>query len=281
MKETLDTSCRICYGTDTYLKSQKMSLYKCNTCDHTYTVIPRVEEEKYEDDYYITVHKNWFANPDYALFENVYETAKGFLGNDPVKLADIGCGQGAFLKHLQVKYKNENPDLNGMDIIKNEHPGIKFESGDFLEMDFKEGYNMITSFMVIEHVIDPHLFIKKMVESLTPNGVIVVNTINNGSLVYRVARFLNNLGFSTAHDRLYNHHHLQHYTNKSLIKLLNMQGLKVVKVKNHNYQLKAVDIPESNALVTGLYKLMVATMFMVSMPLNLGHHQTLYCTKKA
>jgi hypothetical protein len=119
-----------------------------------------------------------------------------------------------------------------------------------------------------------------MAESITPKGVIVVNTINNGSLIYRVARFMNNLGFPTAHDRLYNHHHLQHYTNKSLIKLLEMQGLNVVKVKNHNYQLKAVDTPESNALVTGIYKLMVATMFAISKPLNLGHHQTLYCTKK-
>ena len=119
-----------------------------------------------------------------------------------------------------------------------------------------------------------------MVESATPNGVIVVNTINNESLVYRVARFLSKLGFPASHDRLYDHHHLQHYTNKSLKRLLEMENLKVVKVNNHNYKMKALDVPKSNKLIMGVYRIMVALMFFVSKPLNLGHHQTLYCKKK-
>jgi 2-polyprenyl-3-methyl-5-hydroxy-6-metoxy-1,4-benzoquinol methylase len=273
-------SCTICFSEDTVLTNKRMSLYKCGNCEHTFTVIARVEEETYEEDYYLKMHKNWFANPDFGLFESVYKTSSSFLGKAKVKLADVGCGQGAFLKHLQNKYKSESPELSGIDIIKNSHPGIKFESGDFLEMKFDEGYNIITSFMVIEHVIDPHLFINKMVESVTKDGVIVVNTINNGSLIYRISRLLNALGFTTSHDRLYDHHHLQHYTNKSLKTLLEMEGLDVVKVKNHNYKLKAVDVPPSNPLIMGLYKLMVAAMFLLSVPLNWGHHQTLYCKLK-
>ncbi|PCI97359.1 MAG: hypothetical protein COB15_07920 [Flavobacteriales bacterium] len=276
----MKNKCTICLSEDTWLISSRMSLHKCKKCDHTFTVIKRVEEETYEEDYYLKMHKNWFANPDFGLFENVYETSSSFLGNGKVKLADVGCGQGAFLKHLQNKYQSESPELSGIDIIENSHPGIKFESGDFLQMKFDEGYNIITSFMVIEHVIDPHLFIKKMAESITSDGVIVVNTINNGSLIYRIARFLNNLGFSTSHDRLYDHHHLQHYTNKSLKTLLEMEGLEVLKVKNHNYKLKAVDVPPSNPIIMGAYKLMVAGMFLLSVPLNWGHHQTLYCKKK-
>lgn len=272
--------CTVCHGTNTKLKNNRMSLYVCNDCNHTFTVIDRVEEEKYEEDYYLNTHKNWFANPDFELFEMVYNQIKSFVGNQKINLADVGCGQGAFLKHILKNYKNEEPTLSGIDIIKNEYPGIKFESGDFLEMNFKEGYNAITSFMVIEHVIDPHLFIHKMVESLTPNGVIVVNTINNGSLIYRVARFLNNLGFTTAHDRLYNHHHLQHYTNQSLIKLLEMEGLDVLKIKNHNYQLKAVDTPKNNPIIMKFHELTVAILFAISIPFNLGHHQTLYCKKR-
>ena len=276
----MNIKCPICYKDNTYLKNKNMSLYFCNNCDHTFTVIERAKEEKYEDDYYLKVHKNWFANPDFELFEMVYNTSKGILGDKKVKLADVGCGQGAFLKHLQKTFTNDAPDLNGIDIIKNEHPGIKFESGDFLEMNFEEGYNIITSFMVIEHVIDPHLFIKKMVESLTPDGVIVVNTINNGSVVYRVARFLNKLGFSSAHDRLYDHHHLQHYTNKSLTTLLELEGVDVVRINNHNYKLKAVDVPSTNPIIVGIYKMMVAAMFAVSVPFNMGHHQTIFCKKR-
>lgn len=276
----MNEKCPVCHGDKTYLKNGKMSLHTCKDCDHTFTVIDRFEEEKYEKDYYLKAHKNWFANPDYELFESVFNTSTEILGNEKVKLADVGCGQGAFLKHLYKKYRNLDPELSGIDIIENSYPGIKFESGDFLEMDFKEGYNIITSFMVIEHVVDPHLFINKMVESVSSKGVIVVNTINNGSLIYRVARFLNKLGFPTSHDRLYNHHHLQHYTNKSLKTLLEMEGVDVIKIKNHNYKLKAVDVPEGNPIITGIYKMMVAAMFIVSIPFNLGHHQTLYCKKR-
>ena len=62
--------------------------------------------------------------------------------------------------------------------------------------------------------------------------------------------------------------------------LLEKEGVDVVMIKNHNYQLKAVDVPEGNSLMMGIYKFMVAAMFIVSKPLNLGHHQTLYCKKR-
>lgn len=277
----MNNPCTICRGANTELKNGKLSLYKCSDCQHTYTVIDRIEEEKYEEDYFLKTHKNWFANPDLGLFEYIFETATGILGKKEVKLADIGCGQGAFLKHLQIKFKDKAPQLSGIDLIENSHPGIQFRCGDFLEMDFEEGYNIITNFMVIEHVVDPHLFIAKIADSLTPDGVVVVNTINNGSLVYRIARFLNKVGFPTSHDRLYDHHHLQHYTNKSLKKLLEMEGLKVVKLRNHNYKLKAVDVPATNAVASAIYKAIVAGMFMLSVPFNLGHHQTLFCVKAA
>ncbi len=280
MEQITKNKCTVCYGSDTFLRDKRMSLYTCNTCNHTFTVIPREEEEPYGEDYFIEVHKNWFTYPDYKLFERVYNYSKKLLVTEKIKMVDVGCGQGTFLKHILNTYKKDSLELSGIDIISNSYPGIKFESGDFLEMDFNENYNIITNFMVIEHVIDPHLFVNKMVKSLTNDGVIVINTINSGSLVYRVATFLNHLGFSAPHDRLFDHHHLQHYTNKSLVKLLEMEGLDIVKIENHNYPLKAVDTPESSAFMKAIYKLMLAIMFVVSKPLNLGMNQTLFCVKK-
>lgn len=281
MEEITNKKCPVCYGTDTFLRNKTMSLYTCRSCNHTFTVIPREEEEPYNEDYFIEVHKNWFAYPVYNLYERVFKYSKKLLGNQKIKMVDVGCGQGAFLIHILNNFKNDSLELSGIDIITNSYPGIKFESGDFLEMDFNETYNVITSFMVIEHVVDPHLFVNKMVKSLTNDGVIVVNTINSGSLVYRVATFLNTLGFSTPHDRLFDHHHLQHYTNKSLVKLLEMEGLDIVKAENHNYPLKTVDTPQdSSAFMKAVYKSMIGILFIVSKPLNLGMNQTLFCVKK-
>lgn len=279
MEEITNKKCTVCYGTDTSLRNKKMSLYTCKTCDHTFTVIPREEEEPYNEDYFIEVHKNWFEHPDFNLFKRVFNYSKKLLGDQKIKMVDVGCGQGTFLKHILDTYKNDSLELSGIDIITNNYPGIKFESGDFLEMDFNETYNIITNFMVIEHVVDPHLFVSKMVKSLTTDGVIVINTINSGSLVYRVAVFLNTLGFSAPHNRLFDHHHLQHYTNESLAKLLEMGGLEIVKAENHNYPLKAVDTPQSSAFMKAIYKFMLGIMFAISKPLNLGMNQTLFCVK--
>ena len=81
----MKNKCTICLSEDTWLINSRMSLHKCEKCDHTFTVIKRVEEETYEEDYYLKMHKNWFANPDFGLFENVYETSSSFLGNGKVK----------------------------------------------------------------------------------------------------------------------------------------------------------------------------------------------------
>ncbi len=270
--------CPICYNKNTYLKNARMSLYKCDACDHTFTIIPKDEEEPYNENYFIETHKNWFANPDTPLFEYCLNVIKEFLKGKKIKMLDVGCGTGSFLKHIHKI--DPSMDLTGMDFVTNESPGIKFIAADFLTWDVPEKYNAITNFMVIEHVPDPHLFVKKMHDALTDDGILIVNTIHNNSIIYKLARALNGVGFSVAHDRLYDHHHLQHYSNQSLKKVIEMEGMEVFKIRNHNYKLKAVDVPSNNPVVSGIYKFATLVLFGLSKPFNAGHHQTLFCRKK-
>ena len=270
-------SCPIC-SEKIVLINARMDLYKCFSCTHPTSILPPEKQEPYSENYFVETHKKWFDNPQLDLYDRVFNSLATMLKGRDLRIFDVGCGTGSFLKHLSKKGKNL--DLTGVDLVENEYPGVKFMSGDFLKMDIKEEYDVTTNFMVIEHVTDPHLFVAKMREALVPDGLMVINTINSDSIVYRAGRFLDKLGFSTAHDRLYDPHHLQHFNNKSLIRLLEDEGMEIVEIKNHNYPLKAVDVPTKNAIMEKLYLTFVGAMFLLSKPLNMGHHQTIICKKK-
>ena len=73
--------------------------------------------------------------------------------------------------------------------------------------------------------------------------------------------FFKNVGFKAPFKRLYNPHHLQHFNNKSLITLLETKGLQIIKKENHNYELKAVDVPSENPIIKTIYLLLVSIIF--------------------
>ena len=132
---------------------------------------------------------------------------------------------------------------------------------------------------MIEHIDNPQLFVGKLNNLLKSGGLLFIMTINSNSLIYRIARVLKKVGMRVAYDRLYSIHHLQHFTNQSLKTLLEMNNFEVLVHKNHNYPLKAVDVPESNFLIQKMYKFFVLLSFLASAPFGMGIHQTIVCRK--
>lgn len=274
----MTVECPICRNSSkTILKESRLSLYRCNSCLHTFTVIPK-EKEKYNDDYFLKTHKNWFNNPNYRLFDFIYKKLLKLLSNEQIQLLDVGCGKGDFLKYIAAK--NSTAKLFGIDLIYNQHPRIHFIKGDFLKEKIETKFNVICNLAVIEHVDNPHLFVQKLNNLLQFGRFLFITTINSNSLIYRIAGLLNKVGIHTAHDRLYSFHHLQHYTNQSLKTLMQMDGFDVLLQKNHNYPMEAVDVPESNFLIEKMYKLLVWLIFLLSVPFKWGMLQTIVCRKR-
>lgn len=274
--------CPICLDDKKIVSMEKhLNLYKCNCCLHTFTVVSKEKQEVYDEDYFLKTHKAWFSNPNYGLFEFICKKIKQFLAGKEILLLDAGCGKGDLLRYILMRQPSAG--LYGIDLVKNEHPGIHFIEGSIYDLraeDFKSKFNVVCGLEVIEHLDDPQLFTRKL-SSLMENGaILVISTRNNNSLMYRIARVLNKLGLRTAHDRLYSIHHLQHYTNQSLQKLLRMNGFEVLISRNHNYPLRAVDVPEASAIVQKAYKLIVALIFMLSSLFGAGITQTVICRKK-
>jgi len=139
----------------------------------------------------------------------------------------------------------------------------------------------VVNLMVIEHLEDPQLYIRKIRESLKPGGLLVLTTNNDGGMLYALARFLNIFGIRSAYNRIYIGHHLQHFTNHSLRKVLETGGFEFQNLLNHNYPLKAVDAPPAGFLMTKIYLGVVWGVFRLSEIFGNEFLQTFVCRKTA
>jgi len=266
--------CPVCES-DAVVFDDEMHLYRCHACDHLFTKLPKESQETYEEDYFEGPHRNWFANPDTKLFGKIEASLRALGKTTQVALLDAGCGRGDFLKWVHAK----NPDWNltGIDLAPNSDSEIRFIQGDIFEVDLEEKFDVIVSLMVVEHLEEIRPFITRMRSLLKEDGVFVVNTFNNDSMIFRIARLLKKLGMASAYKRLYSPHHLQHYSRKSIRMVVQNSGFEVLEHRCHNYPLKAVDVPPSSKAVEFLNKCLVGLIFWISDPLGQGIEHTLIC----
>src|SRR6516165_8460369 len=84
----------------------------------------------------------------------------------------------------------------------------------------------------------------KLLASMSNSGgSVVVMTLDDSSLLYRVARLGRLLGASIVFNRVYSAHHLHHFTKRSLGELLERNGLRVEARLGHSVPIRAIDMP--------------------------------------
>ena len=272
------SSCPICGASAQFAYDHPDSeIWRCTQCDHAFTHLETLRViEEYSADYYDEEHKNWFENPHIALFEWIGNN----IPSDAKSVFDIGCGRGDFLQHLH----NTHPGLEliGVGLSPNElAPGIEFIQQNVMDMEITRQYDVIVSLASIEHMEDPLSFSKRLKELCSPNGVIVVMTVNESGLLYTMARIARSLGFKSVFNRLYSAHHLNHFSVKSLRCLLETAGMEVQKVHQHNSPLAAVDLPKSLTPVRWLVLGAVAVVFALGKMMSMCLSQTVIARPKS
>ncbi len=107
---------------------------------------------------------------------------------NPISILEVGAGDGSTLSLIEVQNLNTfatalepNPAsiLSGREIHKN----VSFIQSSF--EDFKkgkEGFDIITCFEVIEHLLNPEEFFKFVKINLKPNGYFIFSTPNAHSI---------------------------------------------------------------------------------------------------
>jgi 2-polyprenyl-3-methyl-5-hydroxy-6-metoxy-1,4-benzoquinol methylase len=213
--------CPVCGGHDAaaYLQKGALRLVRCRVCSMIYAnpVPPEFASGRYYDragaDYYLSPAK---LESDYAVvrFERELRLFRKHCRSGAV--LDVGCSSGAFLFQLNQRfpgcYRILGTDVSGPPLDYAEGRGIPVVRGDFLEQDFgQQKFDAVTFWAVVEHLLEPRLFLAKAGSVLKPDGLCFVLAPNLKSLAARA------LG---ARYRYVYPQHLNYFTKATLKKLV-------------------------------------------------------------
>lgn len=271
-------SCPICHNhQNNYIQDECLQIFVCSVCTHVFSENHVAADNIYNQEYFLSEHKNWFLHPNLKLFGDIELYIKNSFVAKDLNILDVGCGRGDLLRFLRERQPAWHP--YGIDVSENREQDIVYMHGDFVDHEFNQEFDVVMGLMVIEHVSDPVVFVKKIAAVLSDSGRVFLVTINSNSIIYRLAGVLRRLGWRAPFDRLYHHHHLQHFNNVSLRHLLEHNGFTVIRQYNHNFPFSAVDVPSGSALLAAIYKYVTAVLFCVTNIFGGGVNQTIICKK--
>ena len=180
---------------------------------------------------------------------------------------DVGCGNLDFLKYLRKKYSEI--DLNGIDFSEQKPVlGINFIKDDFLKHKNFSKYDFVYSIMTIEHINNINHFTQTLHSIVKPGGLLIITTINQSSTFILLHCYLEVLELKKPFQRLYSKHHLNHFSNYSLQKLIKLNHFIIESVLWHNVPLKSLDIPASNFFAKKILTIFVILLFLLGKLFN-------------
>lgn len=216
-------------------KNQTLQIYICKKCPHIF--VPKKHSFKHLKDVYDTkgYYTKWEKNEDKnnQLRKISGEIKKRmFLINlrgtlhKPLKKNDvleIGAALGFFLNEIKNDVKSicgHEISRYGLEQIKKK--GIQTTNGDLLTKKFKNKFDMIIMWAVIEHFEDPIRYLKKLRGSLRDGGIIYAQTPSIRSYMAFVRKEKWNI-FNTIE-------HLNNFSPKSLKLAFEKSGFEVLKI---------------------------------------------------
>ncbi len=222
-------------------------LYRCLSCDfHTLNVLddePLTSETLHLDDrsrHYIESR----LGESRHLHPERLKLVSGHLELSGIKALDIGAGLGQFQKLISAA------GGQGMGIepssLRRQYAAEKFSvkliearaEDDYWQQSFREEFDLITLWDVIEHVNFPRETLEAAVRLLKPGGVLALETPSRDVMAYRLSLQACRLSRGTFGLYLPNFYsaapygHKQIFTRQQLVTLLNEAGLEIVALRH-------------------------------------------------
>jgi 2-polyprenyl-3-methyl-5-hydroxy-6-metoxy-1,4-benzoquinol methylase len=152
------------------------------------------------------------------------------------RLLDLGCALGAFLSLA----KDHGWDPCGVDVSSYAAEkarglsGVEVHQGELADCFFPDAsFDAVTLWDVVEHVPDPAETLREVHRVLKDDGVILMDTPNEGALVRRISYLMYRLlgrRVSYPANKLYHQYHLYYFSQTALRTLLEQCGFEVIEI---------------------------------------------------
>lgn len=208
------------------------SLSYCQSCHHLFTnpkpssdYLTRIYNEMSEGGVILTAERDSFllklVRLSYFLSRNFISFKKG------ERLLDVGCGNGLYLDFAKTKgaevYGNDVDEYQLSRIIKR-HGREKIRIGELKGNSWdNDFFDYVTLWHQFEHDFDPSATIKEIHRILKPGGQVIIDVPNIDCLERSV--------FGRYWTMYALPFHLNHFSPKSLTKLLEKNGFSVSEIR--------------------------------------------------
>ena len=242
-------------------KEYFIDYFECNKCNNFFQNTPLSGKDR--DLYYSKAYRSSriFGRPHHYHKESKYHLWADYLIKTTgikkgQKILDVGCAEG----HQVLRFKELGYDSYG---IEPSEPMIKYAKKELnlknvkcgsysLNSYPKEYFNCITSYHVIEHVVDHIDFIKTTSKHLKLNGYLVLSTPCGESAQDYYKK--NEISENMLKNVLGGGHALL-FSSQYLVSQLNKMGFKIIKqqiIDNLNFLLKEKKIAPSGEKWLGM-----------------------------
>ncbi|MDH7512864.1 MAG: class I SAM-dependent methyltransferase [Clostridiales bacterium] len=182
------------------------------------------------------------------------------------RLLDVGCGTGEFLDLARQEgflAFGIEPSERALFIARRSHP---VAWGELNDISLKENFfDVVTLWSVLEHVIDPISFLRKVWLSLKKDGILGLRVPSSRGLLALSALWLHRLSagkikrpLKVIYQLEWHYKHFYYYDRKNIALLLEKCGFEILETYDESaYSISSLDfrmdyLPRSKALRTML-----------------------------
>ena len=153
------------------------------------------------------------------------------------KVLDVGSGRGVFASHITCAfYQGLDTSTKAIELAKKDGRNVIGETIERHAAKFKNYYDVVVAFQVLEHVSNVNVFFRCCVDSLKNGGHFIIAVPNNDSF----------LQYATNNALDIPPHHQLHWNERSLKFIANKYSLEVVSV----YKEQVTNIHKQSYLTT-------------------------------
>lgn len=230
-----EITCPICGSEkcDFFCKKNEYNLYTCQSCQAGFVwPLPDNSADIYEASYFNGGLKketsSKFGYTDYEEDKKAMETVFLNYLEEISKLTagrniiDVGAATGYFLDLARRSgWKTNGVEISVYAAKIVGEKGHKIFLGSLEKLNIAEKYDVVTMWDVLEHLVSPKEYLKSIYNILNSEGLLVINTVDRSSFWAKI--------LGKRWQAIVPPEHLFYYSPKSLSKLLEQTGFKIIK----------------------------------------------------